>query len=363
MKITYISASIIPSTNANSVHVMKMCNGLAKNGHEVILVGTKGNNLENNDVYSYYDVEKTFQLKLADNKLSSIKRLVKGIKYSKGADIIYTRWIIAAIFLILFSNKKIIYEHHSTYEKGLYKFFEYLLVKSKKIQRHVFITNALKRYFINKYPRIKTKDILVLPDGADRIEIDYISTKNMVFDCIYVGSFQKGKGVELVVKLANQMPNLKFAIVGGRNDEINELKKINRSNNIKWFGHLPHNKTYSIIQKSKIALLPNKPKILVRDGKMDIGKWTSPMKLFEYMANRKAIVASNLEVLKEILVDGVNSILVEYDNLNEWEAAIKRLLSDEDLLKKISNQAHKEFNEKYTWKSRAKRAIDNIWNT
>mgnify|MGYP001195289087 FL=1 len=38
MKILYISNSIIPSRTANSIHVMKMCQAFADNGHEVILL-------------------------------------------------------------------------------------------------------------------------------------------------------------------------------------------------------------------------------------------------------------------------------------------------------------------------------------
>ena len=38
MKILYISNSIIPSKKANSIHVMKMCQAFADNGHEVILL-------------------------------------------------------------------------------------------------------------------------------------------------------------------------------------------------------------------------------------------------------------------------------------------------------------------------------------
>ena len=38
MRILYISNSIIPSRTANSIHVMKMCQAMADNGHEVILI-------------------------------------------------------------------------------------------------------------------------------------------------------------------------------------------------------------------------------------------------------------------------------------------------------------------------------------
>ena len=61
MKILYISKSVIPSRSANSIHVMKMCQAFANNGHEVVLLApnTKYQYEKNvNDIYSYYAVKK-----------------------------------------------------------------------------------------------------------------------------------------------------------------------------------------------------------------------------------------------------------------------------------------------------------------
>ena len=52
------------------------------------------------------------------------------------------------------------------------------------------------------------------------------------------------------------------------------------------------------------------------------------MKLFEYMAYKKAIVASDLSVLKEIITNGDNALLASPENLSEWENAIKCLQND-----------------------------------
>ena len=66
MKILYISKSIIPSRSANSIHVMKMCQALADNGHEVTLLAPdlKYQYEKNiNDIYNYYGVRKNFLIK------------------------------------------------------------------------------------------------------------------------------------------------------------------------------------------------------------------------------------------------------------------------------------------------------------
>ena len=76
--------------------------------------------------------------------------------------------------------------------------------------------------------------------------------------------------------------------------------------------------------------------------------------MFEYMAHKKAIISSDLPVLREVLNE-TNSILVNPENSIEWIEAIKKL-KDENLREKLSNQALSDF-EKYTWKNRVKEVL------
>ena len=60
MKVAYISSSSIPSRSANSIHVMKMCQAFAKNGHEVTLLAPDNHKDYEPDVecvYDYYGVD------------------------------------------------------------------------------------------------------------------------------------------------------------------------------------------------------------------------------------------------------------------------------------------------------------------
>lgn len=65
MKITYISSSTIPSRTANSIHVMKMCQAFAKNGHEVTLLAPDNHKEYEPSVecvYDYYGVDQCFEI-------------------------------------------------------------------------------------------------------------------------------------------------------------------------------------------------------------------------------------------------------------------------------------------------------------
>jgi glycosyltransferase involved in cell wall biosynthesis len=361
LRITYLSASIIPSQNANSVHVMKMCNALAKSGHKVVLVGTHGD--EKLNYYDYYNVNKDFQLVLNNkiNRFSSINRLVNGIKQSKKSDLTYTRWLVGLLGILIFTNKKIIFEYHSHPTTSLQRILEKLVIRSKRVIRHIFITDTLRKSYQKKYNFLQGRDCLVLPDGADIILNTVKEKKSKKLECGYLGSFLPGKGIDVIVKLAEILPDFKFHIIGGKQQEIELAKNSTKATNINWYGYLPQKEAMKVFEKVDIALLPNQKEIFVKgQGKGDIGKWTSPMKLFEYMAMGKGIIASNLEVLKEVLIHDYNSILVNSQKIEEWAIAIKKLEEDRSLYRLISHNAKNDLENKYSWDHRAKKALQNL---
>jgi len=103
--------------------------------------------------------------------------------------------------------------------------------------------------------------------------------------------------------------------------------------------------------------LPNQEKIIIGDN-INIGEFTSPLKMFEYMAMGKPIVASNLKVLKEILIDRYNSLLVEANDENEWLNSIEELVTDKTLANFISNNAKNDIITKYSYDKRAENIIE-----
>ena len=75
--------------------------------------------------------------------------------------------------------------------------------------------------------------------------------------------------------------------------------------------YLPYSKIEKKIRGIDICLLPYKSKITVSGNIGDISKYTSPLKIFDYMILGKLIVCTNLPVLKEILKDKQNSLLIK----------------------------------------------------
>jgi glycosyltransferase involved in cell wall biosynthesis len=78
------------------------------------------------------------------------------------------------------------------------------------------------------------------------------------------------------------------------------------------------------------------------------------LKLFEYMASGRPIVASDLPSLREVLADGRNAVLVEPGNPQALTAGIRRIKEDPALAERIARQALEDVRD-YTWDRRAER--------
>ena len=90
----------------------------------------------------------------------------------------------------------------------------------------------------------------------------------------------------------------------------------------------------------------------------ETSKFMSPLKIFEYMATKKPIITSDMPVLREFLNNNENCILCNSKKIGEWISAIKKLKSNNDFKKRITDNAYNELVNNYTWSKRAKNIIN-----
>ena len=115
LKIVYISNSIIPSRAANSIHVMKMCQAYASNGHEVTLLAPDLNEKYEDDVsdiYKFYNVKNNFKIvklsapNLKGRTLFYCLSILKYLLFNK-VDLVYGRYILGCYIATLLGLKTI----------------------------------------------------------------------------------------------------------------------------------------------------------------------------------------------------------------------------------------------------------------
>jgi len=377
MKIAYVMASHVPSKNANSVHVMKMCQSMAKLGHDVTLFSIFVNGISESgvsDVYSYYGVDKCFNIEsIKFSKqtkftpyLFAVKAISKVIKLKP--DLVYLRGVTSAFVLMLRSGIPFVLESHSPVlrsRKKLNVFMMRKLLMAKQFLRLVVITNVLKEFYLKDASFPKDKIPVVLADGADQVpdwlSVDRIRNGNGCLQIGYFGHLYKGRGIDIIIETARQMSHCDFHIVGGKEKDIEYWQKEAEDvKNLMFHGYITPGEVYKYRNSCDILLAPYQEKVYVAGGHyQESSAYMSPLKVFEYMASKKAIICSDMPVLREVLNDE-NAILVKADDTDIWVEAIARL-EDETLRQKLSNEAYADFMERYTWDTRAELAVKGLF--
>ena len=332
---------------------MKMCDAFSLEGYETKLFtfGRKGK-----AIHKYYNCKKKF--KIEDLKISSntfINRLIFSLKIIRKSigcsnkEIFYSRSIISALFLA-FKNKNIILEiHHELkgFSKVLFNFSKkFNFFKNLKI---IFISKNLKKFF-----NLKNKTI-VLDDGVDLDAFKRTKTniKKIKNTCVYSGSFARGKGLETIIEISKLLPNINFHLYGDFSNSDYTLKKLNKFKNINYKGFVKYKMMPAILKKYYLFLMPYSEKVYVRSKNIEVGKYMSPMKLFEYMASDGVIFASKMGVYSHIL-NKSNSVLIDVKSIHIWKAKIEAFFKKKSKYKIISNNAFKVV-KNYTWQNRVRK--------
>lgn len=341
---------------------MKMCEALAAEGHHVTLIGVQGERDLN--PYSYYGTKNNFAVDLMTlPSLPLIGRLYPLYGYLKGtkieADLYYTRSIKIAGYIER-ARRNFRLELHSPYTNTQEKRILMRCLNSPVCERIIVITQALKTYLQKELEITDSvaKKIIVVPDAASPTETKPPeSDPDTVTQIGYVGQLHSGKGAEIVIQLAHRLPQKTFHIVGGLDTQVEALAA-HAPKNVRFYGQLPYRDAEKVRLICDVLLAPYQEKVATYGNSHDnIAQWMSPLKLFEYMAARKAIICSDLPVLREVMQDEVNCLLVAHDTIDAWVAAIERL-ENSTLRRKLANAAYHDFLHDYTWTARAKKILE-----
>lgn len=368
MRLAYLSRSSLPSRSANSVHVMKMCQAFAKSGHDVVLLAPNAvgdRSIAASDPYHFYGVDPCFEIL----KLPHCPE--PGPRYGMVAalaamrlkpDLVYCRYLLGCLAATAIGLRTRL-EMHSPFPGGVLKNAVFSrLVRSPKFEALIVITRALADHYSETTPSSREK-LLVAADGADAVASVApveLSPNTDRLQIGYLGSLHKGKGIEVVEKLAGQCPWADFHIFGGGPLEVATWQGRCQARNVVFHGHVPHRETPNYISAFDIALLPNQDAVLSHEGSTDIGQWTSPLKLFEYMACGVPIVASDIPVLREVLAHEQNALLCRATHIEDWKRCLERLRDDDSLRQHLGQAARSQLAQKYTWAKRASRVLAEV---
>jgi len=383
LKIAYLSRSCFPSTAANSVNVMKMCEAFTALGHDVLLIGKfAGNN--SSDLFDFYRVKKRFRLKAIpslDGSATDVLYVVYSIWEARKfkPDLAYGRSL-ESCFGTAILGIPTAYEIHTKPRTLLKRVLLKRLVAMSSFKSLVAISQGLASY-LNREGFVAGEKLCVAHDGADPEDFDAsvpagFEDKARYFQVRfselppnrlqvgYVGSLYYGKGMEIISRIVHLCPWANFHIVGGSEKEIAFWKEKCAENsippNLVFYGFMPHALISYICSFLDVALLPAQPFIANVSGNIDEIWYVSPLKLFEYMAAGLPIVASDLESLNEVIEPGVTGLLVPHDDPLAWRDALSFLRDHPEWRAKLGHNAREALVNRFSWKRRAEKILSGL---
>ncbi len=372
MKIKYITNVRIPTSRAQGYAVMKMCEEFANSGAQVqLIVPNRRNNESESNPFTYYGISKNFKIR----KVQSIDLLGPYEAFGKlfywidmlsflfslwvskivqEDDVIYTRDFLVP--LVFSKNKFICLELHDIPKSKL--FFNYLIHRPKLF----FVLNTYIKESLTEVG-IPESRIFIVPSGVD-LEAFNISVnkeearKQLLLPqdkkiMIYTGHFYKWKGVNTLAETAKLMPEALFVFVGGVDPELSKFKEeYKKYNNILVLPFQERKMMPFYLKASDVLVVPNSLESKISS------KYTSPLKLFEYMASNRPIVASDLPSLREVLNEE-NCMFAKPDDPDSFAKALKKVLKDELVSKNMIKNASNDVLH-YSWKNRAEKILSVI---
>lgn len=386
MRILYLSGIRVPSEESRSISIMRVCQAFADAGHEVTLSALTASPSSEDPVAAYglrggFSVIRTDLNGFWRTRLS-VSLLLTGLALGWKTrelvrefrpDVVYSRLTVSELAFVPRSIP-IVYEMHSLGPlRGniLRRLGFRWLVRTGRFRRLIVTTNALAGLLERAAPgvevrlaRLSAEEPREIPDPelADFRET-ILKGGRFGHHVGYTGYMDTYglRGTDVLIRAAGCMPDVAFHLVGGESDVVQHWRSYardhDRHGNIFFYGFRNPAEIPLFLRCFDIVVAPlqHRP-----SRRAPIGNNMSPLKLPQYMAYGKAIVASDLPAHRECLIQDETAWLVPCDDVDAWVSAIGRLIDDPEKRRTLGEAARAAYRVDYTPQTRVARILEGI---
>lgn len=375
MNILYIAEDIsLPDHHGGSTHAQETIDNLPNHFDKVVVLCKQKNGQPTKEIIddiTYYRSKPT-KSKISKNLFSLVKmkETVRTIIQTEDIDCVWQRNRIfggQGIIVGKEMGKKTLLEMNEPIECSkdhpayplIAKWFHHLTPYADKV------TGTHKNMFnrINKAKRIHihygtNPEKFNIAKSSYEVKRQLGLTDPVLF---YSGSFQRWHSIEPALHAFNDItrvfPKAKFLLVGDGQQKkyLEKVVQMLRIKGVRFLGEIPYESMCEYINASDVCLA-----LFDRNNKTikDLDYFYSPIKVHEYKACGKPIVASNIGNLNELVRNGINGYVVDEQKTNEIRDAVLRLFEDQGLCKTIGENNIREVEEKYRWDYVTKQVVE-----
>jgi glycosyltransferase involved in cell wall biosynthesis len=383
VRILYFADTRFPIERANGVQTMATCHALAERGHDVTLVVRPDTAERPRDPFAFYGLPAEPRLSIAPvagPKAAALRRaqfLLAALSRTQAhrGHVVFTRDLGVASFLLqapALRRPRVVYESHGVADVVAAELPALLgasvpMPSPAKLARlsrrearvwrnaasYVTITNALAVELAGRFgPRER---LFVVPDGARESSTHApparTDEKGLVVG--YAGHLYPWKGVDVLIAALSEVPSARAVIVGGHVAEPDRARVSQLAiakgvaERVTFTGPVPHAEVAAHLSAANVLVLPNTSSAISE-------RYTSPLKLFEYLSLGRAIVASDLPSFREVLTANETALLVPPGDAVALGQALAQLAANPTLRQGLADRAAALAPE-YTWSRRAER--------
>lgn len=381
MRILYLADVRFPIERANGIQTFETCWALAERGHELTLLVRPDSIAPARDPFAFYgrpahsrmEIRRVLPVPARLRRAGYLAQALPAAS-SRRTEVVYTRDLGVASAILRCGGSwraPLVYESHGfapAVSRALPELIGNAPVASaaklrrlhrreqlvwRRAEGYAAITELLAAELRERFgPR---ENLAVVPDGV-RLDPGRVYDPPPVRGrplIVYAGHLYPWKGVDVLVDALAYLPDCDARIVGGHpaEDDLDRLRERalarGLQRRITFTGLLPPAAVRRELLDANVLVLPNTETGISQ-------RYTSPLKLFEYLAAGRPVVASDLPALREAVEHGRTAWLVRPGDPSALAAGITRVIADRTLAQDLGRAAFSEA-ERHTWAARAER--------
>jgi len=357
MKLIYLFPNSFVEKSANRIQATNFAYALFSQSDESDFFFITGDSYTKENLETVgirYKHKNHIEIKFRFKRFKTIQYIVKVLQLNviDKNTVLYVRDypLLKILYLLrkigILKNKIIIELHEVPQDKHLLKC---LSIASS----FVAISNAIKDDIV-KAMKLNNSKILVAHDGYRHEDVLLANNTdlNKIIDLlddrtiVYIGTYQEWKNIEFIIEIAKKLFDIKFVLIGVEKSKVKNYN--NDILNVYFINYVDHKYISNILDKTFYAFYSLSPKY-------SISKYTSPLKLFEYLSHGITVFAPSYGNINEVLIDKFNAYLYDINNVEATSNLVQNIIDNKLILDKnnIKNSI-----KKFSWMNRAKKVLD-----